>query len=467
MSASSRIPARNRVRRLYDDALYRFDSVEHSYWESTATGIAPDCPALRADAACDVAIIGGGYTGLSTAYHLARDLKADVRVLEAGHIGWGASGRNAGFCSLGGTKLALERAIGRFGIEAVRHYWQSQVEAVELVRSLITTEGIDAQITGDEELDVACSARSFAELRSHAMTQFTLLGLDASAVTAEEFRERYFDSPLQHGAIRVRPTFGLHPLRFLRGLAAAAMRKGTALHGGSEVLAWQKTGGKHWLCTAGGTLRADKVVMACNGFMPEHLHRSFAARPMPMISAIVVTRPLTDEELAAQRWNSRSPMITARNLLNYFRLLPDRRMLFGGRGHSSGNAAGTASNHALLVSQLRQLCPAWNEVSIDYRWQGLVCFTRRLTASIGRLDDDPSVYFAFGYHGNGVNTAIWAGRELAGWIAHPSGGAVPKSIPLMVQGLSGRFPLPAMRLWYLRARLAMMRAADRIDDLRN
>jgi glycine/D-amino acid oxidase-like deaminating enzyme len=116
---------------------------------------------------------------------------------------------------------------------------------------------------------------------------------------------------------------------------------------------------------------------------------------------------------------------------------------------------------------LQQLCPAWQHVTIDFQWHGLVCFTRRLTPSIGRLADDPSVFFAFGYHGNGVNTAIWAGHELAGWIANADSSNVPASIPVMVQGLSKRFPLAAIRLWYLRARLAMLRAADRIDELRN
>jgi glycine/D-amino acid oxidase-like deaminating enzyme len=106
-------------------------------------------------------------------------------------------------------------------------------------------------------------------------------------------------------------------------------------------------------------------------------------------------------------------------------------------------------------------------VEIEYSWQGLVCFTRRLTPSIGRLAEDATVLFSFGYHGNGVNTAIWAGRELAAWIAGHAGTDVPASIPLMVRDLSERFPLPALRLWYLRARLALLRAADRIEHFKS
>lgn len=460
-------PAAQRARRLYHENLYEFGRAEPSYWEAGAGQPVRAYPAMDTDSSCDVAIIGGGYTGLSTAYHLARNPGVNVRVLEAGHIGWGASGRNAGFCSLGGCKLGIAAAVRRYGLDAVRHYWRSQVEAIELVRNLVSTEGIEAEIVGDEELDVACSKRSFAELRAHALNQYSLLGLDTSVVSPAEFRERYFDSPQQHGAIRIRPTFGLNPLRLLHGLAAAAAARGAKVHGNSEVLAWQKNASGHLLSTAGGTLRARTVVMAANGFMPEHLHASFRGRPMPMISAIVVTRPLSEAELQSHRWQSHAPMITARQLLNYFRLLPDRRLLFGGRGHSSGSTAGAAANYALLTAQMRALCPGWADVAIDYRWHGLVCFTRRLTPSIGRLSDDPSVYFAFGYHGNGVNTAVWAGRELAGWIASPGSGPEPSGIPVMMRGLSGRFPFAAVRLWYLRARLAMLRAADRIDELRN
>lgn len=440
--------------------MYRFDTPVASLWEATAGPDAPPAPALSGDQQCDVAVIGAGYTGLSAAYHLARDRHADVRVLEAGHLGWGASGRNGGFCSIGGEGLGAEGMARRYGIEAVRHYYRAQVDAVGLVRQLIDDERIDAEVTGDAEVAISCSARGLDHLREHAGFCSRELGLDVRVLAAGELREQFFDSPLQHGGLVLRPTFGLHPLRYLRGLARATAARGVALHAGSEVLAWSRDGDRHLLATRGGTLRARRVIVATNGFAPEHLRREFRGTTLPLISSILVTRPLTAMEIDAQRWRTDAPSITWLNLLNYFRLLPDGRFLFGGRGSSDGSDANAARNQAELTARFHAMFPAWREVGIDYRWHGLVCMTRRRTPAIGCLDDDPTVYFAFGYHGNGVNTATWAGLQLARWVA--SGGTrAPDSVPGVMCGLAGRFPLPGLRLRYIQAAIAVMRLADR------
>ncbi len=340
--------------------MYRFETPQPSYWEATAGDAALQAAPLAGDEQCDVAVIGGGYTGLSAALHLARDFDIDVRVLEAGHIGWGASGRNGGFCSIGGCKLDGEELIAKYGVTAARHYFQSQVDAIELVRSLIQDEGIDSPLQGDSELDVAWSKKSFEQLKDYSELMFRTMGLDTAVLNADEFRERHFDCSEQFGAAVTRPTFGIHPLKFVSGLAAAAEKYGASLHPHSEVIEWSKSGGAHVLTTSNGTLRANQVIVACNGFTPEHLHQAFVARPLPMISAIVVTRPLSDDELAAHQWRTDSPAITARNLLNYFRRLPDKRFMFGGRGHSTGNDAGTARTFVQLESRMRELWPSWN-----------------------------------------------------------------------------------------------------------
>ena len=376
--------------RLFDQNMYRFDRPERSYWEATAGDLEVDAPPVVGDDSTDVAIVGGGYTGLSAAYHLAKYHGIQATVLEAGHIGWGASGRNGGFCSPGGTSLGQERQIKLYGLDDTRLFYRVQVEAIELVRSLIVDENIDSPMQGDGELDVAYSPRSFKHVCEYAERCRKVLGLDAEVFPADEFRERFFDSTEQFGASRVRPTFGLHPLRFAKGLACAAQEAGATLHAGSEVIEWSRADGQHRLVTIGGTVRARRVIMATNGFMPEHLHDAFRARPLPLISAIVVTRPLTGDELAAHRWQTETPAISARDLLDYFRLLPDRRLMFGGRGATSGSLRGAEANFERLTARLRQLWPAWNKIPIDYRWHGLVCLTYKLSPSVGRLEDDPA-----------------------------------------------------------------------------
>jgi glycine/D-amino acid oxidase-like deaminating enzyme len=186
------------------------------------------------------------------------------------------------------------------------------------------------------------------------------------------------------------------------------------------------------------------------------------ARTLPIISAIAVTRPLDADELAAHAWQTESLALTSYDLLNYFRMLPDKRFMWGGRGSSSGEPVGVAKNFTRLVADLHAAFPQWRQVDIDYTWHGLICMTRRLTPAIGRLDDDATVFFGFGYHGNGVNTSTWTGKRIATWLggSRSDDAAVPDSLPAPVRGMSGRFPLPSLRLQYVQARIAMFRFTD-------
>jgi glycine/D-amino acid oxidase-like deaminating enzyme len=194
---------------------------------------------------CDVAVIGGGYTGLSAAYHLAKDYDIDVAVLEAGHFGWGASGRNGGFCSIGGVAESSENLIKKYSLEDVRSYYQSQVEAVELVRSNIIDEKMDIKIQGSAEIQVARSQSNLEEISEYASFQRKYLGLDATIISKEELKESYFDANQQWGGVAIKPTFGLHPLRYANGLAIAAKKNGARLFSNSEVIDWQKKKSAH------------------------------------------------------------------------------------------------------------------------------------------------------------------------------------------------------------------------------
>jgi glycine/D-amino acid oxidase-like deaminating enzyme len=450
------------MKSLFHPSLYEFDKAQPSYWEASAGASNLDCKSLSGSQSCDVAIIGGGYSGLSAALHLARDFNVDVCVLEAGHIGWGASGRNGGFCTMGGTKVSLQSQLRRFGLEQTRHFHQSQADAVKLVRSLGEDENIDYLPQGDCEFMVAESEVHFARLQRAVEIERDLLGLDVSVHSKAEFAEIGYDAPHQHGAVARRPSFALHPLRYVRGLAAAALRRGARIHTQSEVLQWHKQDGRHRLETANGSLSAHQVILTGNGFMPEHLHRGVAGRPLPLQSAIVVSRPMSGRELQQKGWHTENPVFNSKHMFFYYRLLSDRRFMLGGRANHIGDPEGAEQTFTALKQSIAQMWPQFADLEYTHQWRGLVCFTLKLRPSIGRMPEDKSVYFAYGYHGNGVNSATWSGREVAKWLAgrQSDKSLIPMHLPAIIRGRPPKFPLAFLRRQYLRAGMSFYKLRD-------
>jgi glycine/D-amino acid oxidase-like deaminating enzyme len=395
-------------------------------------------------------VIGGGYTGLSAALHLARDHGVDVRVLESGHIGWGSSGRNGGFCCLPATKLSIQSLIKRYGLDETKRFYAAQLEGIELVRALGKDEAIDFDLRGDGNFTVAHRPARFADLADEAEALTKLFGIRTKLMRAAEFAEVGHDSTEQYGALFMAAGFALHPLKFLSGLARAAVRHGAVLHSHSRVLDWQRNGVQHHLTTAGGRLSARRVVLATNAFTREGLNPAFDSRVLPAISNIVTTRPLTKRELASHSWHTDNPICNTRDLLFYYRLLPDRSFLFGARGDTTGRPEHGEHMRSWLLRRLGQV--------ITHFWRGLVCVTERMTPSVGRLDDDPSVWFGFGYHANGVNTAPWTGMMLARMIAGSNRGL--DEVPTVMRGLAPRFPFAGLRRWYLRGAYLCYRIRD-------
>jgi len=265
------------------------------FWPATAD--APDHPVAAGDIACDVAIIGAGLTGLSAALHLA-GAGADVRVFEARTVGWGASGRSGGFCCLGGS-AASDAVLRRLHGEDARREWcATELAAVETVRSLIDRHGIAADTHSEGETVMAHTPRAAAGFAARAARIAADYGVTPTLTPRADLAQAGMRGPF-HAALTTPIGFALNPLKYARGLADAATRAGARLHAHSPVTAIHAEG-RFCLTTPAARIGARRLIVATNGYSSDDLPRWLRARYLPAQSNVLVTRPLTGEELAAQ-----------------------------------------------------------------------------------------------------------------------------------------------------------------------
>ena len=446
------------LRTFYHSSVYDPAPVP-SWWEASGHPSQEGYEPFEDDHTTEVAIVGAGFMGSSCAYHLAKEHGIEARVLEAGHVGWGASGRNGGFACFPAAKLGLKAMLERYGLEETKRFYQSQLDAIDLVDRLGREESIDYDRQGEGFFGVAHRPEALGYEKDYGEQLTKLFGVPTQLYSKEEFDRIGHRGTEQFGALLIKRGFGLHPLKFLGGLARAAHRRGARLHGHSMVTGWRKEGDWHRLTTARGSLRARRVVFATNGFGREGLHPALDGRSLPALSNIVVTRPLTAAELAAENFVTETPVFNTRSLLFYYRLLPDKRLLFGARGDTSGSPAAAAAMRRYLERRLGELWPAFKGVETTHFWRGLVSLTKRRTPAIGRLPQDRTVFFAYGCHGNGVNTMPWAGQAIAKLIRGAN--RDEDLLPGILRGPAPRFPLPALRRWYLKGAYLMYKLKER------
>ncbi|MHA6347128.1 NAD(P)/FAD-dependent oxidoreductase [Roseivivax sp. CAU 1761] len=428
------------MKRLYEPAAYR--PPEACFWAETVT--APDWPALDGDATAEVAIIGGGFTGLSAALHLA-EAGLEVVVLEAETPAFGASGRNGGFCCLGGAKATDAMLTRRFGSDGLAAWRACEAAAIDTVAGLIERLGIDADTHSRGETRLAHTPRAMARMRAALPQIRAAYGVEPELVEAADLRAAGLGGGF-HGAVTTPRGFALNPRKYHHGLARAAAAAGVRLHARSPVEALRSAPGGWRLVTPSGAVRAARVIVATNGYSSEDVPDWLAARTLPVQSNIIVTRPITEAEAEAQGWTSRQMAFDSRKLLHYFRRLPDDRFLFGMRGGLQATPAAEAAIDAKIRRDFHALFPAWRDVEITHHWSGLVCLMANLTPYAGRVPDMPGVWAGLGYHGNGVAMGSHTGRILAALLR----GAAPDTpVPAALAAPPGRFPLGPRRRWLL------------------
>ncbi len=436
---------------LYHPNMHDPNRAAGSHWEATADSAPDGARKMNGDFQCDVAVIGAGYTGLSAALHLA-ELGVDVRVVDAGPPGGGASGRNGGFCGIGATKLSDKAMIRRFGLEETQRYYASQRDAVALVAELIETREIEADIQGDGILEIAHRRSRVEGLKAEAAFRAETLGAPCSFLDRDALVERGFGGQEAHAALHHEDGFGLHPLKYLHGLLKAVLDAGVPVHPHTRVIGWTTTGGQHRLISQGGSVFARQVLVATNGYTDDDLHPALAGTVLPVISGIVTTEPLTKSERETLGWTTETPLFDTRRMLHYVRLLPDGRLMIGTRGDTRGAPGHEARLRERAAAWFHAMFPDWELPKIAQSWAGLVCVSANRTPLIGQSADHPGVFHALAYHGNGVAGGTWSGRAAAELIAGSR--SANDILPAVVAQPPRRFLLPGLRRWSLKAAYA-------------
>ncbi len=372
-----------------------------SWYAATATAL-PRFATLKGAVKADVCVVGGGYTGLSAALHLA-EAGRDVVLVEAQRVGFGASGRNGG--QLGsGQRVEQDDLEQMLGTGHARQLWQMGQEAKALVKSLITRHDIDCHLKPGVA-HTASHAPDLDHLHRYAEHLHNRYGYDQIETLDHAALQSVCPSPDYLGGTLDMGAAHLHPLNYALGLARAAAAAGVRIFETSPAHHIDN-GGTSVVQTDAGRVEADHVILACNGYLGG-LNRKVAARVMPINNFIAATEPLGD------RIHSVLPRDVAvadsRFVVNYFRLSHDGRLLFGG-GESYGYRF-PKDIAAKVRKPMSVIFPDLRDVKIDYAWGGTLGITMKRLPYVARVA--PNVLSASGYSGHGVGTATHAGQLMA------------------------------------------------------
>lgn len=411
-------------------------STADSYWASTQA-LPSLCPSLSGSQQTEVAIIGGGYTGLLTAYYLANEFNIDCCVLEANRVGFGASARNAGFVLKGSGRLGYQQMAKRWDLATAKGIYREFSDAVARVDGLIQTHNIDCEPQQKGYLKIAHNEKAMAQLNQAAAFISQHLGEDAAFISRAQLTSELMDHRQAYGALRLNDGFGINPLKLLLGYKRAVQAQNVPIFEDSCVREWIEELGQHRLITDNGELTARKVITVGNAYTPKQFNHRVDRQFLPILSQIFVTEPLTEQQLVLSGLKTNQVTMDTRILKYYYRLLPDNRLLFGGRGAIYGKDAHKPQYLQRLYLAMLQCFPSLVSTSIAYSWTGWIA---------AAMDDMPHVYekngvgYSLGYCGAGVSFSAQAAFRLAQQIA---GESVP-DLPLYTQALPA-FPLPRAR----------------------
>jgi glycine/D-amino acid oxidase-like deaminating enzyme len=425
---------------------------EKNFW---ATTVAPPGFAASPELSdsVDVAVIGGGFCGLSAARTLAKR-GVSVAVLEAETFGWGASSRNGGMV-LTGMKLPARKLIKRYGSETVRKMYTAALETIDCVEQIVREENIDCNFSRCGHLEVACKQAHFDGYEESAALVKREFNLELRVIPKSELHAE-IGSDIYFGGLVDESSAGLNPARYVAGLALAAQRAGACLHDHTRVTSVEPDAmngaRKFRVHTSNGALTAREVILA-SGAYTTAATPALRKKIIPIGSYIIATEILP--AALAHELSPRNRMIyDSKHFLYYYRLTPDNRMLFGGRAAFFPETENTVRQSAEILRRgMLDVYPQLRDTKVEFVWGGTLDFTLDVMPHAGKIDD---MYFAAGFAGHGVAAATWFGAKLAGLICGD-----PNDIPFTnIKFSAAPFGLRSGHTWALPLAGAWYRLLD-------
>ncbi|MCP8881941.1 FAD-binding oxidoreductase [Devosia sp. XJ19-1] len=407
-----------------------------TYWIGTAGPTPEDDGPVTGDMDVDVAIIGSGYTGLSTAIHLAKEHGIKATVLEANRVAWGCSTRNGGQAQLSAGRLKRSEWIQRWGMDTAKAMHAEVLEGFELFNDLIKDIDCDAQPGG--HLFISHKAEYMAGIEKQSELNNSTFGYKSRVLSRAEVHDQFVGDQEAKGALYEPYGTGIHAAKLAFGYLRLARSLGAKVHTSSPVSGWTTRNGIHYLQTPNGVVRARRVAVATAAYTPSGLNRALSHRLMPILSNSVVTRVLTAAEIAAAKFQTRIPLTDSRILRHYYRLLPDNRLQIGSRSSITGADATNSVHEEGLRAGMARKFPHLADVRFDYSWWGWVDMSHDMMPRITKPDPSEAIYYAMGYGGNGVMYSAQAGRRMAAMIA---GKTDPSGLPIFSSPLPHYGPL--------------------------
>ncbi|WP_095098583.1 FAD-binding oxidoreductase [Pseudomonas sp. Irchel 3A5] len=376
-----------------------------SYWLDTAPAFT-GAQTGAVQGQVDVAIVGGGFTGLSAARALAMK-GASVVVLEADRVIGEASGRNGGQCNTG-VAQDYSALTASLGADQARAYYLAYESAVKSVVTLVEQEQIACDMTRNGKLKLAAKPMHFDSMARTCELIRREVDADVELLSAQETRAEV-DSAEFHGGLLQRNGVQMHVGRFGVGLAEAAVRHGAQVFQGAAVKNWKANASGYLLNTAKGSIQARQILLATGAC--QHGGPGWYRRRIVPVGSFVIATEVLPQALIDRLLPQHRAYVTSRMIGNYFRLTPDNRLLFGGRARfAMSNATSDAKSGKVLQAAMVQMFPQLANVKVDYCWGGLVDMT---SDRLPRAGEHDGVFYSMGYSGHGVQMSVHMGQVMA------------------------------------------------------